>query len=235
MEELYFGDCYLKEFDAIVESVIDDIYVVLDRTAFYPEAGGQPHDTGFLYCAGDEYPVICVKKADGKIYHEVGKAGLKDGDTVRGTINWDRRYLLMRYHTACHILSAIIHSETGAKISGNQLSEDKTRVDFFLEEFDREQLKAYEAKVNDVIDKKIPVSIGIMSREEAFLIPSVVKLKDAFPPEVLRIRVITIPGIDRQACGGTHVASTGEIPHIEVFKAENKGKNNRRVYFRFKE
>ena len=141
----------------------------------------------------------------------------------------------MRYHTACHILSAIIHSETGAKISGNQLSEDKTRVDFSLEEFDREQLRAYEAKVNDVIDRNIPVSIETMDREEAFRIPSVVKLKDAFPPEVLCIRVITIPGVDRQACGGTHVANTGEIPHIEVFKAENKGKNNRRVYFRFRE
>lgn len=235
MEELYFSDCYLKELDAVVEDVVDERYVVLDRTAFYPEAGGQPHDTGFLYCAGNAYPVTGVRKADGRVYHEMGADGLKEGDAVRGVIDWDRRYLLMRYHTACHILSAIIHSETGAKISGNQLSEDKTRVDFSLEEFDREQLKAYEAKVNDVIDRNIPVTIETMDREEAFRIPSVVKLKDAFPPEVLCIRVITIPGIDRQACGGTHVASTGEIPHIEVFKAENKGKNNRRVYFRFRE
>jgi len=235
MEELYLEDCYIKEFDAIVESIIDEKYVILNRTAFYPEAGGQPCDTGFLYCEGKEYTVINVKKVDGKVSHEIGITGLKEGDSVKGIINWDRRYLLMRYHTACHILSAIIHNETGAKISGNQLSEDKTRVDFSLEEFDREQLKAYEAKVNNIIDKNIPVSIEIMSREEAFQIPSVVKLKDAFPPETLQIRVITIPEIDRQACGGTHVANTGEISHIEVFKAENKGKNNRRVYFRFKD
>ena len=235
MEELYFEDCYLKEFNAIVKSVIDDKYVILDKTAFYPEAGGQPCDIGFLYCEDKEYPVISVRKVDGKVSHEIGIIGLKEGNSVKGVINWDRRYLLMRYHTACHILSAIIHSETGAKISGNQLSEDKTRVDFSLEEFDREQLKAYEAKVNNIIDKNIPVSIEIMNREEAFQIPSVVKLKDAFPPETLRIRVITIPEIDRQACGGTHVANTGEISHIEVFKAENKGKNNRRVYFRFKD
>ncbi len=235
MEELYFSDCYLKEFDAIVEDVVDELYVVLDRTAFYPEAGGQPPDTGFLYCAGKGYPVTGVRKADGRVYHEMRTPGIKEGDTVRGVIDWDRRYLLMCYHTACHILSAIIHSETGAKISGNQLSEDKTRVDFSLEEFDREQLKAYESKVNDVIDRNIPVTIETMDREEAFRIPSVVKLKDAFPPEILHIRVITIPGVDRQACGGTHVASTGEIPHIDVFKAENKGKNNRRVYFRFRE
>ncbi|WP_321417384.1 alanyl-tRNA editing protein AlaXM [uncultured Methanomethylovorans sp.] len=235
MEELYLEDCYIKEFDAIVESVIDEKYVILNMTAFYPEAGGQPCDTGFLHCEGKEYTVISVKKVDGKVSHEIGITGLKEGYSVKGVINWDRRYLLMRYHTACHILSAIIHSETGAKISGNQLAEDKTRVDFLLEEFDREQLKAYEAKVNYVIGKKIPVSIRIMSREEAFQIPSVVKLKDAFPPETLQIRVITIPEIDRQACGGTHVANTGEIPHIELFKAENKGKNNRRAYFRFKE
>ena len=235
MEELYLEDCCIKEFDATVENVIDEKYVILSRTAFYPEAGGQPCDTGFLYCKGKEYTVISAKKVDGKVSHEIGITGLKEGDSVKGIINWDRRYLLMRYHTACHILSAIIHNETGAKISGNQLSEDKTRVDFSLEEFDREQLKAYEAKVNNIIDKNIPVSIEIMNREEAFQIPSVVKLKDAFPPETLRIRVITIPEIDRQACGGTHVANTGEIPHIEVFKAENKGKNNRRVYFRFKD
>ena len=235
MEELYLEDCCIKEFDATVENVIDEKYVILSRTAFYPEAGGQPCDTGFLYCKGKEYTVISAKKVDGKVSHEIGITGLKEGDSVKGIINWDRRYLLMRYHTACHILSAIIHNETGAKISGNQLSEDKTRVDFSLEEFDREQLKAYEAKVNNIIDKNIPVSIEIMNREEAFQIPSVVKLKDAFPPETLQIRVITIPEIDRQACGGTHVANTGEIPHIEVFKAENKGKNNRRVYFRFKD
>lgn len=235
MEELYCRDCYLKEFDAVVENVVDERYVELDRTAFYPESGGQPHDIGFLYCAGKAYPVTGVRKSDGRIYHEIGAGGLKEGDTVRGVIDWDRRYLLMRYHTACHILSAIIHRETGAKISGNQLSEDKTRVDFSLEEFDREQLKAYESKVNDAIDRNIPVTIETMDSEEAFRIPSVVKLKDAFPPEILHIRVITIPGVDRQACGGTHVASTGEIPHIDVFKAENKGKNNRRVYFRFRE
>lgn len=235
MEELYLENCYLKEFDAVVESIIDNKYVVLDRTAFYPESGGQPHDTGFLTCSGKEYPVLYVRKAAGKISHEVGEPGLKEGDRVKGFINWKRRYQLMRYHTACHILSAIIHNETGAMISGNQLSEDKTRVDFSLDEFDREQLKAFEAKVNDVIGKKIPLSIEIMKREEAFKIPSVVKLKDAFPPDVSCIRVITIPEIDRQACGGTHVANTEEIPPIEVFKAENKGKNNRRIYFRLKE
>lgn len=234
MEELYLGDCYLKEFEATVESVKDDRFVVLDRTAFYPNSGGQPHDTGILMRDGEEFPVTFVGKFDGKISHEVSVPGLKEGDRVKGIIDWDRRYLFMKYHTACHILSAVIHSETGAMISGNQLAEDKTRVDFNLENFDREQLQSYEVRVNEIIDHDTPVEIDILPKDEAFSIPSVVKLKDAFPPDVKDIRVISIQDVDRQACGGTHVSSTGEIPHIEIFKAENKGKNNRRAYFRFR-
>jgi len=233
MEELYLKDCYLREFEAMVESVKDDKFVVLDKTAFYPKSGGQPHDTGVLVHEGEEFPVVFVGKFDGTVSHEVSKAGLKEGDMVKGIIDWDRRQLFMRYHTACHILSAIIHDETGAKISGNQLAENKTRVDFNLENFDREQIKSYESKVNRIIDRNIPVDISLLSRNEAFSIPSMVKLKDAFPPELEEIRVISIQDVDRQACGGTHVSSTGEIPHIEIFKAENKGKNNIRVYFRF--
>lgn len=173
-----------------------------------------------------------VAKFEGNISHELTATGLKAGDRVKGIVDWDRRYMFMQHHTACHILSAIIHNETGAKISGNQLGEQKTRVDFNLEDFDREQIKSYEAKVNEIIDRKIPVSITIMSKEEALRIPSVVKLKDAFPPEIEDIRVISIPDVDTQACGGTHIANTGDIPHIEIIKAENKGKNNRRIYFR---
>ncbi|MBN2110749.1 MAG: alanyl-tRNA editing protein [Methanosarcinaceae archaeon] len=233
MEELYLKDCYLKEFEATVENVKDDRFIVLDRTAFYPNSGGQPHDTGLLVRDGEEFPVTYVGRFGGKISHEVSAPGLREGDRVKGIIDWDRRELFMRYHTACHILSAVIHNETGAMISGNQIAENKTRVDFSLENFDREQLKSYESKVNGIIDRDVPVDISILPRDEAFSIPSVVKLKDAFPPDIEEIRVITIEDVDRQACGGTHVSSTGEIPHIEIFKAENKGKNNRRVYFRF--
>jgi len=233
METLYLKDCQLKEFEANVLDVTDDRFVVLDRTAFYPSSGGQPHDTGKLVCDGKEYPVIFVGKFDGKISHEISEAGLKVGDKVKGTIDWGRRSLFMKYHTAAHILSAIIHNETGAKISGNQIAEEKTRVDFNLEDFDRELIGSYEAKVNEIIDRNIDVEIDILPRDEALKIPSVVKLKDAFPPEIEEIRVIRIPDVDDQACGGTHVANTGEIPHIEIFKAENKGKNNRRIYFRF--
>ncbi|MBN2489164.1 MAG: alanyl-tRNA editing protein [Methanosarcinaceae archaeon] len=233
MEALYLKDCSLREFDAVVESVKDGKYVVLNRTAFYPNSGGQPHDTGVLIHEGREFPVVYTGKFGEVISHEVSETGLKTGDEVKGVIDWDRRHLFMKYHTACHILSAIIHRETGARISGNQLGETRTRVDFSLEDFDRDLIQSYETKVNRIIDRELPVSIDIMPREEAFKIPSVVKLKDAFPPDITEIRVINIPDVDRQACGGTHVKNTGEIPHIEIFKAENKGKSNRRIYFRF--
>lgn len=234
MEELYLTDCYLKEFEATVKSVNDDKLIVLDRTAFYPNSGGQPHDTGILVREdGVTFPVTYVGKSDGNISHEVTVPGLHAGDRVKGIIDWDRRYRFMQYHTACHILSAIIHGQTGAKITGNQLGEDKTRVDFNLEDFDRELIQSYEGMVNGIIDRAIPVSITIMPRDEAFRIPSVVKLKDAFPPEIEDIRVISIPDVDTQACGGTHIANTGDIPHIRIIKAENKGKNNRRIYFGF--
>ncbi|MDG6243777.1 MAG: alanyl-tRNA editing protein AlaXM [Methanolobus sp.] len=237
MKELYLTNCYLKEFEATVENVKDDKFVILDRTAFYPNSGGQPHDTGMLVKEedGTEFPVSYVSKLQGNISHEVSGPGLKAGDRVKGIIDWDRRHLFMQYHTACHILSAIIHNETGAKISGNQLGEDKTRVDFNLEDFDRELIKSYEIKVNEIIDRNLPVSIESMPRGEALKIPSVVKLMGAFPPEIDEIRIINIPEVDIQACGGTHIANTAEIPHIEIIKAENKGKNNRRVYFRFRE
>lgn len=234
MEALYQKDCYLKETQATVESVKDDKFIVLNKTLFYPNSGGQPYDTGLLIKEDQKFPVVYTGIFGGVISHEIATPGLVKGDRVKAVIDWDRRYLFMKYHTACHILSAIIHNETGAQISGNQLGEEKTRVDFSLENFDRDQIQSYETKVNGIIDKGIQVSIDILPKDEAFQIPSIVKLKDAFPPDIDKIRVITISGVDRQACGGTHVANTGEIPHIEIFKAENKGKNNRRIYFRFR-
>lgn len=234
MEALYQKFCYLRESPATVKSVKDDKFVVLDKNLFYPNSGGQPHDTGLLIKGDQEFPVVYTGIFGGVISHEVGIPGLVKDDRVKAVIDWDRRYLFMKYHTACHILSAIIHNETGAQISGNQLGEEKTRVDFSLENFDRDQIQSYQAKVNGIIDKGLPVSIEVLQRDEALQIPSIVKLKDAFPPDIEKIRVITISGVDRQACGGTHVANTIEIPHIEIFKAENKGKNNRRVYFRFR-
>lgn len=223
-------DCYIKEFDASVIN-INGKYVFLDKTAFYPNSGGQPHDTGILVHNGEEFKVIYTAKLNGNISHEVDKVGLKIGDKVIGKIDWNRRYLFMRYHTASHVLSGLINRETGAKITGNQISEDKTRIDFDLENFDREKIKEWENEANKIIEQGRNVILKILPREEAFKIPAIVKLRMAFPENIKNIRIVEIEDFDQQACAGTHVKNTKEIGKIEIIKTENKGKNNRRIYF----
>ncbi|MBI2652964.1 alanyl-tRNA editing protein [Candidatus Woesearchaeota archaeon] len=231
---LYMNDSYLKEFEATVESVKDDKFVVLDKTAFYPSGGGQPHDTGVMICNGEEYPVVYVGKFSGKISHEVSKSGLEVGGKVIGRINWERRYKFMRMHTAAHLLISIFNKESNVLITGNQIDEDKTRIDFNMENFDREKIMEYIKTANNIIKQDLHVKTYYLPREEAMKIPGVVKLAVALPPDVHNLRIVEIPGIDVQADGGTHVNSLSEIGIIEFIKAENKGKDNRRVYYTVK-
>jgi len=228
---LYLEDCYLKEFEAEVIKV-EDNNIILNQTAFYPESGGQLTDKGKLIKDSEEFKVSMVKKQGPDIVHKVDKEGLKIGDKIKGIIGWDRRYKFMRYHTACHVLSTTVHKETGAQITGNQIKEDEARIDFNLDEFDREKLKSYEAKANETLAKGLPVNLKFLPREEAFKIPALVKLKMMLPESIKIIRVVEIEGFDQQACAGTHVKNLSEIGKIEITKAENKGANNRRVYFK---
>jgi len=230
METLYLEDSYMRAFEATVEQVTDGKFVILDKTTFYPNSGGQPYDTGVLRRGDEVFPVVYVGMFGGMISHEVGKEGLRAGDTVTGEINWDRRYQFMRSHTACHLLSAVIFKETGAKITGNQIGEERSRVDFSLKEFDREKLADYVDQVNKIIEENRPVITKILPREEALEIPDLVRLAKEVPDRK-EIRIVKIEGVDLQACGGTHVKGTGEIGKIEMLKAQNKGKANRRVYF----
>ena len=166
METLYLLDCYLKEFEATVESVKDDKYVVLDRTAFYPNAGGQPYDTGKLVRLSDgaEFSVVFVAKFGDVISHEFSPAGLKPEDKVKGIIDWDRRYRHMRMHTAAHVISIVIEKDAGALITGNQLGLDKSRIDFDLENFDREKFEGYMGKANELIKKGAKVNLSLIPR-----------------------------------------------------------------------
>lgn len=236
MDALYMDDSYTKEFDAKVESVTKGeekkFFVVLDKTAFYPNAGGQPHDTGKFVKEGVEYPVVYVGKFSGKISHEVSKEGLKEGDVIKGVIDLNRRYALMRMHTAAHIISEVFHRDSGAMITGNQLDIDKSRIDFSLENFDREKMSEYFAKANEIVERDLNVKTYFLPREEAMKIENITKLANVLPPNVKELRIVEIEGFDTQADGGTHVKSTKEVGKIEFLKAENKGKNNRRVYFK---
>lgn len=233
MKAIYLEDSYLRAFDAIVLSTSGD-RVILDKTAFYPASGGQPSDQGSISKADEEFKVLSAIVLDGQIAHIVDRDGLKSGDTVHVVLDWGRRYRLMRSHTACHILSAVIFRETGAKITGNQIDLSRSRVDFSLESFDKAKMSEYVEEANRLIGENRPVKIRILPRDEALAIPDIVRLAMEVPDRD-EIRVVEIEGIDVQACGGTHVKNTGEIGRIKMIKAENKGKSNRRVYFALEE
>lgn len=228
---LYMNDCYLREFEATVESAKDDKHIVLNQTAFYPLGGGVSYDTGVLIRNNEEFPVVYVGKFDGAISHEVSKQGLKSGDKVTGKIDWDRRYKLMRSHTTAHLLAAVFNIKGKALITGGQIEPNQSRMDFSLENFDRSLIDEYFKLANTLVQKDAPVKISYMKREEALKIPDMVKLANKMPPEVETLRIVEIEGIDRQADGGCHVKSLKEIGAIGLVKLENKGKNNRRVYF----
>lgn len=230
-DQLYLKDCYLKEFEATIKNVSGN-KIELDKTAFYAEAGGQPTDRGKIIANNQEYSVVFVKKDQGTIWHELDKEGLKAGDKIKGVVDWQRRHLMMRYHTASHVFSGVIYGKTGSIVTGNQIAEDKTRIDFNLENFDKEKVKEYADEANKIIAEHHPVEIVFMPREEAVKIPTVTKLAMGLPPSIQEIRIIDIKGFEKEACGGTHLKNTSEIGRIEVLSTENKGKDNRRIYFK---
>ncbi|HLD97238.1 MAG TPA: alanyl-tRNA editing protein AlaXM [Candidatus Nanoarchaeia archaeon] len=230
-ETIFFEDCYAKECDSAVVAA-EGNKVELDRTIFCYQGGGQPSDTGKITSGGEGYAVVDVKKENGTIMHYLDRPGLKSGDKVHCTIDWDRRHKLMRYHTAAHILSAIVNKKTGALITGNQIGVDQARFDFDLENFEREKMSEYVKDANDAIKRNMAVRMYFLPREEAMKIPGVVKLANALPPQVQQLRIVEIGDVDTQADGGTHVGNTSEIGQIEIIRMDNKGKSNRRVYFR---
>jgi Ser-tRNA(Ala) deacylase AlaX len=229
---LYLDDAYAKEFDAKITS-IENNKIELDQTLFYPESGGQLGDKGILIDkeTNKEYQCTC-KKEQGRILHHLNSAeGLKIGAHIHGIIDWPPRYKMMRMHTAAHVLSSIINKETGALITGNQLGQDKSRIDFDLEKFDREQLESFIGKANQEIEKGAEASAYTISRQEAESKPELCKLAKGLPPSIQEIRILKIGYIDEQPDGGTHVKNTREIGKLAFVSVENKGASRRRIYF----
>jgi len=229
-ELIYLNDSYLKEFDAKVLKVEGKL-VVLDKTAFYPQGGGQLSDTGEIISNNSRYKVLSVKKIQGEVFHELDREGIKISD-VHCIIDGQRRHKMMRMHTAAHILSTIFNKESGALITGNQLDLEKTRIDFSLENFDREKINDYFAKANEIVKTNLPLKVYYIPRHEAEKDHSLTKLAKGLPEGIAEIRIVEIKSFDIQADGGTHVKSTNEVGNIIFISAENKGKDNRRVYFR---
>lgn len=236
-EAFYLEDSYLKEWEAeVIEMNGEGRFIVLDKTAFYPQGGGQPNDTGIIerISDGEKFNVIFVGKFNEEISHEVelkDDSKLEIGDKVRCVLDWERRYKHMRMHTAVHILSEVLYRDTNALVTGGQLGEEKSRMDFNLENYDRDKIDEYFEKANEIINQELPVTIKFISRKEAMNIPQISKLSKGLSEELSTIRVVNIGDFDIQADGGTHVSNTSEIGKIKLLKVDNKGKNNRRIYF----
>ena len=231
---LYLYDSYLREFEAKVESVSGNM-VVLDQSAFHPLTGGVGCDMGWLAKDDARFRVVRVEidRATKEVSHVIESevSGLSQGDGVKGEIDWDRRYCLMRLHTAAHLIAAVMYRDYSALITGGQVDVDQAKLDFNLPRTDREVFEDAVKKANEEEAKRVELKIYFLSREEALKVPGVIKLAERMPPEEQELRIVEIPGIDLQADGGPHVKNTGEMGQIQLLRIENKGKNQRRIYF----
>jgi len=227
-ELLYQTDSYLKEFEAVVTAVIsDEKAVVLDRTAFYPGGGGQPNDIGML--AGVN--VIKVRKAGDDVLHILDGDLPTIGTRVHGMINWDRRYQLMRTHTAMHILCGCVFRDYGAQVTGGDMEPLKGRMDFEFERLQKELVTVIETAINHEVQAGRDVRVKILPRAEAFQIPDLIRTKINLLPEgIQQVRTVEIVGLDLQADGGTHVKNTSEVGQIRVVDYKSKGAINKRIY-----
>lgn len=230
---LYQTDAYLREFDAEVVAV-EGQAVVLDRSAFYPGGGGQPHDTGVLTWEGHapgHARLVQVKKQGDEVWHMLDAAPPPIGTAVHGTLDWARRYQLMRTHSALHVLCGVVWRDYGALVTGGNMEPLKGRMDFEFETMRKELVAEIEARVNAEIDRGHPLRIAILPREEAFQIPDLIRTKiNLLPPHIQEVRTVEIVGLDLQADGGTHVANTREVGQVRVVDYHSKGAINKRIY-----
>lgn len=233
---LYQTDAYLQKFNAIV-SVVDAATrsVVLDQSAFYPGGGGQPCDFGTLTVAGVTYPVLQVKKQGVDIAHVLGgEAPLPAvGAVATGVIDWERRYNLMRTHTALHILCGCVFRDYGALVTGGNMDPLEGRMDFEFETLRGELVGEIEMAVNHEVAAAREVRVNILPREQAFQIPDLIRTKINLLPEgITEVRTVEIVGLDLQADGGTHVRNTAEVGGIKVVDYKSKGAINKRIYIK---
>jgi len=222
-------DCYLREFDAKVIGVGED-FIVLDKTAFYPEGGGQESDTGYLESDGEKTRVTKVEKK-GEVVHRVERA-IPEGSVVRGIIDWDRRYARMRMHTAQHLVSWVAMKLFNVTTVGNQIHGEKSRIDFYPADFSEEDLKCIEEESNKLVEKELEVKIYELPREEA--LEKVDQRRcdlSRLPASVKKLRIVEINGIDVCPCAGTHVKNLKELGKIKILEKINKGKDKQRIVY----
>ncbi|MCG3120113.1 MAG: Alanine--tRNA ligase [bacterium] len=226
---LYQTDSYLKRFSAKVLALQDGA-LILDQTAFYPGGGGQPADYGFIRCRSQEVSLRKVEKKGEMILHYPDAGNLQPGDEVVGMLDWERRYALMRTHTALHILCGVIWRDFGVPVTGGNMEPLKARMDFELEHINVDFAERVEAAINSEIAAAREIRVRILPRAEAFQIPDLIRTKINLLPEgIQNVRTVEIVGLDLQADGGTHVANTAEVGRIKIIGHESKGKINKRL------
>ena len=224
-ELLYLRDAYLREFDATVTKVGAG-EVVLDRTAFYPTGGGQPHDTGTLGGAR----VVEVHKEGDDVWHRVEGEIPSEGTLVHGQIDWDRRHRLMRTHTALHVLCGVIWNAYDVPVTGGNMEPLAARMDFQFDPLPEGFGPHIEELVNAELAADRPIEVTFLARDKAVLDRDLIRTKVSLVPETVpEVRVVDIVGLDKQADGGTHVHTTAEVGRIRVIKTESKGKGNKRI------
>ena len=232
---LCYADSYMREFEATVTEVTPK-GVALDRTAFYPGGGGQPSDSGDLVVGDAEYRVKKLSRQSGTLVHELDAAPDEMpavGAAALGALDWERRYLLMRTHTALHILCGVVWRDYGAQVTGGNMQPGSARMDFELANMSADFAERMGELVNLEVQAARDIEIKTLPREEAFKIPDLIRTKiNLLPPAIKEVRTVNICGLDLQADGGTHVHNTREVGMIHIAGHESKGRINKRLRIR---
>jgi misacylated tRNA(Ala) deacylase len=231
---LELDDPTVREWDAIVVAADPQSGIVLDRSAFYPGGGGQPPDQGVLLWSGVRTRIAGTRKGD-ELYllPAEGDPVPPPGTAVRGALDDERRTQLMRTHSGLHVLTGVVFRDFGALVTGGNMEPLSARMDFDLAEVPADFKERVAAACNAEIAQDRRIEVSVLPREQAFAIPDIIRTAtNLLPPDIEVVRIVDIVGLDTQADGGTHVASTRQIGHIEVVKVENKGKGFRRLRVR---
>lgn len=232
-EKLYLYDSYLKSIDSVLTGKNGNV-LTFDRTIFYPTGGGQPSDRGKISCNGNSYEITDVRKNGDEVEHIVsGMPDLENGEKVHMEIDWNSRYMHMRFHTAIHIIDAAVRrmNRPGILITGSQIYDDHARVDFDFESFDSAMASEIIGEANGIVSSNTDVRIREIGRDEALQIPELARTEPGkrLIQSLEKVRIIEIVGVDMQADGGTHVAKTSEVGKIMLRKIQSKGRRNKRM------
>ncbi|MGI9528747.1 MAG: alanyl-tRNA editing protein [Acidimicrobiia bacterium] len=236
-DRIYSTDSYATSMEAtVVRTDVDDNRVLLDRTVFYPGGGGQPHDFGTLAIGDDQHSIAKVTQDADGVWHWLDGGLPGEGTELTGAIDWDRRYRLMRTHTALHALCGVVWNRFKSPVTGGNMQPGEGRLDFDIPDWTADQIPIVEQELNDELARRRDIEVSFLPRNAADEDPSLIRTKvNLLPKFIEEVRVIDIVGLDRQADGGTHVNETGEVGRITIPKAENKGRGFRRIRVRLED